>query len=231
MTSCVYCQSNSATTRDHIPPKAIFSKPRPSNLVVVPACEECNKSFQNDDEYFQQCLVLAEQARGHPDVAKSHGSVFHALNRKEAPGRLAAFVQNLRQVEAHTPGGLYVGDRLAFDVDLERLFRVVGRTVIGLYFKETGRRLPDGYDVKVHSDETLASLDPCDLEEDTRNVIDPLKRLTPKVIGNNVFAYRHWIASEDPGVSVWLLTFFGTISFLVMSGPHISPALFPAHGQ
>ncbi|HUR54016.1 MAG TPA: hypothetical protein VMZ71_07785, partial [Gemmataceae bacterium] len=87
---------------------------------------------------------------------------------------------------------------------------------------ETGQRLPDGYDVRIHSDETLATLDPRDLEEDTLKVIEPLKQLPPKVIGNDVFAFRHFIAPEDPGVSVWLLTFFGGISFLAMTGQHLS---------
>ncbi len=89
----------------------------------------------------------------------------------------------------------------------------------GLYSHETGQRLPKGYDVRVHSDETLWELDPRHLEEDRRNVIEPLKQLPPKVIGNDVFAYRHFITSEDPGISVWLLTFFGRISFLAISGP------------
>lgn len=216
--TCLYCGAGGKLTNDHVPPQNLFPKPR-IGLVEVRACLRCNGGASKDDEYFRQCLVLADQARGHPEAAKSHPTVFKALNREEAKGMRASFMQSLRCVPEHTPGGLYVGDRLAFEVDLVRLFRVVERTVKGLYFKETERRLPDGYDVRVHSDETLATLDPGDLEEDTRNVIEPLKRLPPKVIGNDVFQYRHWVAPEEPGISVWLLTFFGRISFLAMTGP------------
>jgi hypothetical protein len=206
-------------TDDHVPPKNLFPKPRPANLVKVRVCLACNGGASKDDEYFRQCLVLAEQTRGQPEAMKSHALVFRALNREQAPGLRASFLQSLRRVPAYTKGGLYVGLRLAFEVDLVRLFRVVERTVKGLYYDATGQRLPCGFDVKVHSDETLATFNPQDLEEDTRNVIAPLQQLDPRIIGGHVFAYRHWIAPENPGVSVWLLSFFGSISFFAMTGP------------
>jgi hypothetical protein len=217
--NCLYCGVVGDLTDDHVPPENLFPKPRPGNLVEVRACLACNGGASKDDEYFRQCLCLAEQTRGHDEATKNHAPVLRALNREQAPGLRASFLQSLRRVPEHTPGGLYLGHRLAFEVDLARLFRVVERTVKGLYFRETGQRLPDGYDVRVHSDETLATLDPRDLEEDTRNVIAPLQRLEPKVIGNDVFAYRHWIAPEDARISVWLLTFYRDISFLAITGP------------
>lgn len=35
---CCYCGINSSTTKDHIPPKSIFNKPLPNNLITVPYC-------------------------------------------------------------------------------------------------------------------------------------------------------------------------------------------------
>ena len=49
---CIYCQSREADSRDHVPPKGIFPKPRPSDLVSVPACQECNGGFAQLDEEF-----------------------------------------------------------------------------------------------------------------------------------------------------------------------------------
>jgi hypothetical protein len=40
-------------------------------------------------------------------------------------------------------------------VDLKRVFRVVERTVRGLFFEETRRRLDPAYDVRVQSNDTL----------------------------------------------------------------------------
>lgn len=49
---CVYCGRTTDPTRDHVPPRAVFPKPRPKNLVTVPACRPCNSSAAADDEYF-----------------------------------------------------------------------------------------------------------------------------------------------------------------------------------
>lgn len=49
---CYLC-GNPSTTRDHIPPLGIFPKPRPDNLITVPACGNCNAKTTLDDEYFR----------------------------------------------------------------------------------------------------------------------------------------------------------------------------------
>lgn len=66
---CVYCGSE-ANTRDHIPPKRIFSKPRPNILLTVLSCRKCNSSFQLDDEYFDVMLSMTENVQDNIDVKK-----------------------------------------------------------------------------------------------------------------------------------------------------------------
>lgn len=44
---CCYCGVRKATTKDHIPPKSIFNKPRPCDLITVPYCFECNIQHPN----------------------------------------------------------------------------------------------------------------------------------------------------------------------------------------
>lgn len=55
---CIYC-GNMANTKDHTPPKSFFSRPAPSNLITIPACLECNKSYSNDEEYFRTIISSA----------------------------------------------------------------------------------------------------------------------------------------------------------------------------
>lgn len=50
---CVLCGARPATTVDHVPPRSIFPKPRPSDLVTVPACFHCNNSQSKYDEEFR----------------------------------------------------------------------------------------------------------------------------------------------------------------------------------
>jgi hypothetical protein len=47
---CVLCGEREATTKEHIPPRALFvTKPRV--YLSVPACEKCNHSTKLEDEY------------------------------------------------------------------------------------------------------------------------------------------------------------------------------------
>ena len=61
---CCYCGFREATTKDHIPPKAIFNKPRPSNLVTVPCCFECNNDASKTDERFKTYIGLQVARHG-----------------------------------------------------------------------------------------------------------------------------------------------------------------------
>jgi hypothetical protein len=212
---CVYCGTDQNLTDDHVPPKAIFAKPRPNNLITVPACMSCHGATSQDDEYFRVRLGLNDAASAHPDVKSNIDSIFRGLHRQQARGMAKQLLADTFPVPLKTPSGLYVGQRLAFHVDVERIFRVIERTVRGLYYHEAGERIPDGYAVLVHSNETLAQLSPKDLQETTDEIIRPLANIAPKTIGNNAFAYRHAIPTRF--ISAWVLTFYGTVPFLAVT--------------
>lgn len=50
---CALCGSSGTVTREHVPPKCLFIKPRPTNTITVPLCKMCNHSYHLDDEYFR----------------------------------------------------------------------------------------------------------------------------------------------------------------------------------
>src|SRR5688572_19214137 len=52
---CVYC-CGATETRDHVPSKVLLDRPFPTNLPVVYACTDCNRSFSLDEEYLA-CLI------------------------------------------------------------------------------------------------------------------------------------------------------------------------------
>ena len=55
MAGCVYC-GRATETRDHVPSRVLLDEPYPENLPVVPSCEECNRGYSLDEQYFA-CLV------------------------------------------------------------------------------------------------------------------------------------------------------------------------------
>lgn len=50
---CYICGSPANLTRDHIPPKNLFRKPLPNDLITVDCCMSCHESFTLDDEAFR----------------------------------------------------------------------------------------------------------------------------------------------------------------------------------
>jgi hypothetical protein len=215
---CVYCGLWKETTRDHVPPKSLFPKPRPQVMITVPACVACHDTTTEDDEYFRLMLSMSDKTGENPAVATIRDAALRSLTKPEAKGLLESFRKWVHPAEARSPSGLYLGQRMAFDVDLERLYRVAGRIVRGLFFQETRRTLSPTAIVDVFSDERI--------NQERREVIDlfmktialPLSTQTPKVIQEGVFSYRFQL-TEMPEASAWALVFYGSIPFLVMTLP------------
>jgi len=67
---CIYCGARDNLTDDHVPPKALFPEPRPSDLITVPACLQCNKSYEKDDEYFRIAVLAQIEPDRDPGAAR-----------------------------------------------------------------------------------------------------------------------------------------------------------------
>lgn len=213
--ACVYCGSAENITREHVPPKMLFPKPRPSDLITVPACQSCNASFKNDQEYFWTRVGLEERAGAHPAARSLNDKIFRTFDRPEATGFRRQFLNSINTVDVVSPGGVHLGQQLSYDVDLTRLNRVAKLVVTGLHFHERGTRIHDGYTATAFSESGFADAD----EAATawiRPVIDQLMEAVSKTVGDNVLSYRFSMLPDDPHSSVWLLTFYGTIRFLGM---------------
>jgi hypothetical protein len=219
---CVYCGKIRPITEDHVPPKNIFAKPRPNNLVKVPSCHEChseNKQISKDDEYFRLALTLREDTAKHPDVEQILPVVLRSLSRPDKIGFARSLSKRVKHVNVVTKGGLYLGRKLAFGVSLDRLDNVAIRITKGIFYHEKKCRLPDEYDAVAFSESGLE-----DLAEDTRqelqkNVLNPLMLNEPKIIGQQVFSYRVAYSENDPNISAWLLVFYERVTFLCLTLP------------
>ena len=217
--SCAFCGSDKNVTKDHVPPKNVFPEPRPSDLITVPACDNCNKATSMDDEYFRLMLCMSDQVGHNPDARKNRETILRSLDRNEAPGLRTSFLTGTRMVQVRTPAGLHLARRLAFDVDLQRIFRIVEKTVKGLLFQEFGRRFSSDYGVAVHSNDSLSDWPADDIEELRWTILMPLAQTPPKIIGDGVFSYRCQASEKDPFLTVWALTFYGAVSFVCLTGP------------
>lgn len=216
--TCIYCGKTGQVTDDHVPPKNLFSKPLPNNLITVPACDPCNKSFSMDDEYFRLKMALNTEVYGHPDVDANLPAIYRSLQRPKAKGMAKAFFADMDQFEIRTRSGLFVENRTGFHVDLSRLDRVVARTVRGLFYKETGTRIPDEYGIRVLCNEYLEQEPPSVVEHFTQTLFIPMLKLPVREFGKRTFSYR-FAQTERPPCSCFSLTYYAKIPYFAMVIP------------
>jgi hypothetical protein len=210
-------------TEDHIPPKSLFGKPLPDDFVKAPSCVNCNLGASKDDEYFKIVLALKRGAGDHPEASAVVGSVLRGLARQRPFSR--RFFEGVREVPRMTPAGLYAGRGLAYDVNLQRLDRVVGRVVRALYWENHDHvRLPDECDVSVWSEEGLRGLGLPEAAQLKATILQPVLRNPAREIGRG--ALRYWFAAGDrPHLTAWMLEFYADVRFLAFTIPRTAEAV------
>jgi hypothetical protein len=181
---CAYCGEWCALTRDHVPPRSLFSG-RPDDLITVPSCYFCNRGASKHDEYFNLVLKLGIDRNRFSNENADSLDTINNLARPESLG----FARFLLQRYQTNPS--------RFVVDRERVGIVLRRIVRGLFYREIGLRLPEFVPYQPRKAAAL------------KEVTDFLDgRL--QTIGGGIFRYAFaQCAPPDPFVTAWLLTFYG----------------------
>lgn len=192
---CVICGRSVATTGDHIPPKSIFPKPRPNDLIRVPACGTCNMGASGLDEKFRVYLSLQVGVDSHEahELWKNH-VVRTARHNDKLRNEIVARTE---PVYLTTQAGVIfdkayrvLWDSQAHDKTIERLIR-------GLYFHHFREILGDRIAMKVQWFRKLtADMDQMSQEWNSNS------------IGGNIFLYRFARAKDEPLTSIWIFQFY-----------------------
>lgn len=141
---CVICGKNIATTRDHIPPKSIFPKPRPDDLITVPACSTCNNGDSDFDERFKvySNLHVLRNEKNWEELFESTIAPTINHNKRLKKDILAG----AKDVMLETKSGNKLGHHIAIKWDSEAFVNVIERTTRGFTgtiqtkFLEIGQR-------------------------------------------------------------------------------------------
>ena len=205
---CVYCGGKTDLTRDHIPPKSLFNKPRPP-LITVRACRRCNSGFSRDDDYFWLTLASRAETGANREALQASRRAIENLARGEAGGFRKAFLASIQSVELRTPAGLYIGDALAYDVSFSRLNRVAARITKGLFAHVTGTPLPSNYSATARALEGFTH----DARDDVQRFIS-FTAASPACSISNVFSFRFRVLEDDPDASVCIFDVYETTAFL-----------------
>lgn len=208
---CVYCGALNPETNDHVPPRGLFAKPRPSTLISVPCCFKCNNNSSNDDEYFRNTIALKKEVFEHPDVQGILPNIFRGLSNPKQTRFKNAFLNSIEEIDVKTKAGIYLGKKASYNVDKNRLCKVAERIVKGLYWKDNGSAIPPDWTIKSYLiEESILSN-----KQATEKIAKLFRDRVGRQIGDGVF--RYWIAQHNKNEGeVWWLTFYRQTDFMIV---------------
>lgn len=201
--SCVYCGSLEALTKDHVPPRCLFPKPR-ATQITVPACNRCNQSFKKDDEYFAMALAVEAYVE-HPSAFQTWEQSVRPMILR-GPGLKRMLSQSILESDVVTPAGVYLPDRKAILFKKDRIKRVVSRMVRGLLWHH--------YQVKPAGDTAFEIYKDPPMNEQIADLINSMTKLS--WLGDDICRYRHSLIEGDPDGSIWCFQFYGCTEFLAL---------------
>jgi len=216
---CVYCGQSKIVIDEHVPPQCLFKGFKPSELIKIPACSDCNgRKKSMDDEYFATMLSFREDILDHVDAKPMIEAVERALENPNKEKFREAILSGFRIVEVYTPEGIYAGKLKEYKVDLRRIKENMSFTLKGLYYHEKKERIPDDYEILIFTPENIEAMSAQHKEDCDRliNVVSLIKSNQPQTIGK-VFSYWVGFDAQIPGISAWLFVFFEKLVFTGIS--------------
>ncbi len=204
---CPLCGNVKYLTREHIPPKNLFLKPRPKNTITVWTCKQCNSGYALDEEYFRVYITAGAQPDSEGYRLWDEKVVSSTLRRSPAlQQKLSNDMDMIQEHHKSHPLRLDSGNLApeelvpyALPFDAERIERVVEKIVRCLYFKHFKSVLSPNSKVSIGTE----SLTEKELE---RTVIEHKGFVGEKI--DELFIY--WFDQHEKGVNLdWILLFHG----------------------
>lgn len=210
MKLCIYCQTTREETRDHVPPKGLFPKPCPSNMITVPSCEKCNSSFAMDDEYFLNIALewSASNSRAGSQIA---AKLLRSMKRKKSYQYWQSFFAKTKPVEVRFPSGS-VENSLEFRLVGNRIFPVINRIIRGLYYEITNTALP--VNACVQSMLRSSFIEQHKDNPEALRTVQNMTQLAGRVIGQDTFEFHYALFDQTHLWTLWYLEFYRSQVFI-----------------
>lgn len=181
---CAVC-GRPATSRDHVPPRCLFSGDR-TNLITVPACDDHNNRRSGLDEEFRLHISIDAGAVT-PVTMALWKTTLRGLDRNRR------MKQELINSARHVPETNLV----AVDVDASVFNVLIESITRSLYWWHWKRRLPLDCSIEV------AKLQP------DADLSIFLPRMVCRAVGETQFLYAYAQLDQRPTVSQWFFVFHG----------------------
>ncbi|MGQ3012132.1 MAG: hypothetical protein ACT6QS_00360 [Flavobacteriales bacterium] len=187
---CCLCGVRTAKTKEHVPPKGIFVPPRPSNLITVPACWECNNGSSDYDERFKAYLGL-HVARFGPEGEKVFRYILRSINHNRKLKR--EVIDKIKPVYLTTKSGIIHDKKFGIEWDHEAHDKIIEKIVKGLFYHCFNEIVAGKATIQVQWFRTFPDL---------------RMELDKATIGDGAFTYWYRQAEDAPLASIWAFEFY-----------------------
>ena len=196
-----------------MPPRSWFPAAVTYELLTVPVCRKCNKSWEGDSEYMRAVLNVDHRTERNEVVLEIQAKVIRSFARHRQTGPTGDIVKSMREIDLMSPAGVYLGRTGAFDPNMDRLDHVCGQIVRRLYWVHAHTRLPDTHGVGVY---VAAAFTPKS-QEQYENVarLFAIAQAGGNLSYGDVFSYDHRL--ERDGLSAWSLNFYGAFPVVAVT--------------
>jgi hypothetical protein len=180
-------------------------------MVTVPACSDCNGRKEPLDSYLRDVLVSDIHASKNPVARKIQtGKLSRSVVRNRSHFIRNA-IPNAQLRPMVTPTGIYIGHGVSVPVDDKKIRQELRFMVRGLFYWVREERIPDDYRFEI--DQLMYS--------GIGSMWDYLESKGEGAgqIGENVFACRYQFCLGNPFISYWLLVFYSSVGFGIMTVP------------
>lgn len=210
---CVYCGEQKELTKDHVPPKCLFNKPKPNTLVTVPCCNDCNKDAQKDDEYFRNAIVMREDVFQNLEAKIAYQKVIASFINPEQLLFKNYFYKSIERKVVYSNLGLNLGTKYLFNADLKRINNVIRRITKGLFYHHKKTRLSNNNMIFAFNQTELKNIYNNKDNDEIISFFEKFKKypFSQEIdIGKNIFKYRYLLFNDSNSVSAWLFMFYNT---------------------
>lgn len=209
-TEAVFCYlcgkelTKGEVTRDHVPPRGLFPRPLPSDLITVPCCKPCNNGKSREEEFFRLIATLGVTKTPEAKSVYNSRTLPHTLVGKRLKNEVKQLLQTLQHVWMEIDDVIQPIPTMRIPV--RTLCTVVERIGRGLtaHFHPSLPVHKLFFEAYIPKRSQLLEVFAL-LAED----------LTEVRIGGRTFHAYHGTAIEDERIGVWIMTFHEMIPAVV----------------
>jgi hypothetical protein len=198
---CAYCGIPSdKRDREHVFPKNLYPTSKrgsKTQRLTIPACNKCNNSWADDEAHFRNMLVIAGDPANEIKVELWKTTISRSFNQIDGFRRLKDLSEQMKPVLVNGKERykVYPGKDI-------RVERVIKKIVRGLcYYHEI--------ETPITEDEIFVDVLKYEIPEWMLN-----EMVLHEERDSDIVAYRYIVLNQDDMQSMWLITFYRTVTFI-----------------